>query len=471
MKKTVLLYNPKAVFFDMPLALLAIGSALDNSKYDVVIVDARIDENPLDKINKYLDNAICFAVTVLTGNPIKDALYITNEVKKRKSNLPVIWGGWHTSLFPTQTLEDENSIDITVQGQGEVTFKELVDAIDNNEEFFDIKGICYRNDEGKVIKNPARVIAQMDNFADINYDLIDIEKYFVKKGRRQLDYISSTGCYFRCTFCADPFVYERKWTAISPEVMVDKLESLYKKYKFTDLNLQDETYFTYRDRVVEIAKQIIDRNLKFSWAATMRADQGSRLTEEDFRVCVQSGLRRLLIGVESGSQEMMDWLKKDIKMEQVLLCAERCKKYEVSVIFPFIVGFPNETKESIDATINMVKDLNRMDSGFSTPIFYFKPYPGSTITEEIVKNGYQLPNTIHEWSNFDYIGSSGPWVSNEKYDFFENFKFYLKLGFSKQHFVFKPIQHIARLRCEKSFFKYSIEKRLFDIFYNKQRLS
>lgn len=82
MKNIVLLYNPKAVFFDMPLALLAIGSALDNSKYKVIIVDGRIEENPLEIIAKHINQAVCLGVTSLTGSPIKDALYITSETKK-----------------------------------------------------------------------------------------------------------------------------------------------------------------------------------------------------------------------------------------------------------------------------------------------------------------------------------------------------------------------------------------------------
>lgn len=455
----------------MPLALLAIGSVLDAERYEVIIVDGRIDNNPLETLKKHLENAVCLGVTALTGSPIKDALFISSEVKKINKNLPIIWGGWHTSLFPEQTLHDEINIDVTVQGQGEETFKELVDAFANNGSIDGIKGICYRNAHGEVVKNPPRTIQAMDSFSDVNYDLIDVEKYFEKKGRRQLDYISSTGCHFRCTFCADPFVYERKWTAISPEIMVNKLEELYKKYHFTDVNLQDETYFTFRNRVVEIAEKIIERNLKFTWAATMRADQGARLSEEDFETCAKSGLRRLLIGVESGSQEMMDWLKKDIKMEQVYLCAERCRRHGIAVIFPFIVGFPDESEHSVQSTINMVKELNEMHPEFSTPIFYFKPYPGSTITDEVIKKGYILPKSIHEWSDFDYIGSSGPWVSDEKYAFFEKFKFYLKLAYSNQKSIYKPLQIMAKWRCNQLFFGLSFEKKLFDWFFSKQQLS
>jgi radical SAM superfamily enzyme YgiQ (UPF0313 family) len=471
MRKKILLYNPIAVFFDMPLALLAIGSVLDTEKYEVIIIDGRIDKKPIETINKHIKDALCFGVTVLTGRPIKDALNITQEVKKMRHDLPIIWGGWHTSLFPEQTLIDEPSIDITVQGQGEDTFKELVDKLENKEKLDNVKGICYRKLTGEIVKNPPRIITKMDNFADINYDLIDVEKYFEKKGRRQLDYISSTGCYFRCSFCADPFVYERKWTAISADIMVNKLEVLYHKYKFTDLNLQDETYFTHRDRVIEISEKIIDKKLKFSWAATMRADQGSRMSVEDFKICVDSGLRRLLIGVESGSQEMMDWLKKDIKLEQVYICAERCKELGIAVQFPFIVGFPEETDKSIEATVNVAYKLNSMHPDFRTPIFYFKPYPGTKITDNVIKNGFKLPETVHEWSDFDFVGSSGPWVSKDKYDFFEKYKFYLKFAFSNQKTIYKPLQIVAKLRCRYKFFNFPFEKKIVDTFFKKQQLA
>lgn len=467
----ILLYNPVAVFFDMPLALLAVGSVLDPEKYEVIIIDGRIDENPLQTIEKHIDEALCFGTSVLTGKPIKDALAVTQAVKKRRPDLPVIWGGWHASLFPKQTLIDEICIDVTAQGQGEDTFSELVAAYSLNGDVSEVKGICYRNNEGEIVKNAPRVIVAMDAFADINYELIEVEKYFEKKGSRQLDYISSTGCYFRCAFCADPFVYNRKWTAISPEIMVNKLADLHAKYQFTDVNLQDETYFTFRKRVIDISERIIEKGLNFTWAATMRADQGSRMSIEDFEICAKSGLRRLLIGVESGSQEMMDWLKKDIKIEQVYICAERCKGLGIAVQFPFIVGFPGESDKSIDETVKVALELNSMHSNFQTPIFYFKPYPGTSITDNVVQEGYKLPKTVHEWSDFDFVGSSGPWVSDEKYDFFEKFKFYMKLAYSNQRVIYKPLQLLARLRCKHKFFKLPLEKKISDSLFKRQQLT
>jgi len=470
-RKKVLLYNPVAVFFDMPLALLALGSVLDEKKYEVIIVDARIEDFPLEIIKQHLQDAICFGVTVITGAPIKDALHMSAQVKQLAPNLPVIWGGWHTSLFPKEPIQEHDFIDITVQGQGEETFKELIAHLEAGVTLENVRGITYR-EQGQAVKNPPRAIVDMNQFGRINYDLIEVEKYFKKKKRRQFDYISSIGCYFRCSFCADPFVYQRKFSAISPEKMVEDLIYYQQKYDFEDVNFQDETFFTYAKRIEALANGLTKAGTRFSWAGTMRADQGERLPDEVWKLCKKAGLRRLLIGVESGSQEMMDWMKKDVKLTQVFYCADKCKELDIAVIFPFIVGFPNESDQSIADTIKVIKQLRKTSNKFDTPIFYFKPYPGSQITQDVVKNGYQLPKTTLDWGDFDYVGSSGPWVTSEKERFFEHFKFYLKLAYNnKKNGLLYPIKKLSQWRCEKNQFKFPVEKYLIEKIRPAQKLS
>lgn len=469
-KNKIVLYNPNSVFFDMPLALISLGSVLNTEEFNVIIIDARIDPNPHLAVLKEIDDAIFFGVTVLTGKPIEDAIAISRKVKEKKPNLVTVWGGWHPSIFPEKTLIDEKSVDITVQAQGEHTFIELIDAIQNNSTFESIKGITYRNPKGDIIKNPPRPMVNMDELPKLNYDLIDVEAYFKKKKTRQFDYITSIGCYFRCTFCADPHVFQRNFSAYSSERMCNEIEEYYKKYKFTDVNFQDETLFTYPKRILEFAKGLKDKNIPITWAGTLRADQGNRMSEENFSFLSSAGLRRVLIGVESGSQEMMDWLKKDIKIEHIYLCADRCMKNNINVIFPFIVGFPEESNESFDKSINMAAELNQMSPLFQTPIFYFKPYPGSNITDEAVRKGYKLPESLSEWSNFDYVDSIGPWVSLKKYQFVENFKFYTKVARSKSR-IAKPLSKMAKWRLANHNYSIPLDKKIIQLFKPHQKLS
>src|SRR5688500_20355910 len=107
----IVLYNPRAVFWTMPLGLLAIGSALDPSRFDVRIVDSRLEVDPIAVLLAEAADALCVGMGVLTGEPIRDALAASRAVKKSHPNVPVVWGGWHPSLFPVECLQ-EDSVDV-----------------------------------------------------------------------------------------------------------------------------------------------------------------------------------------------------------------------------------------------------------------------------------------------------------------------------------------------------------------------
>lgn len=451
----VVLYNPDAAFFTMPLSLVAIGSNFDPRSYEVVLVDGRLEHDAVAAVNSHLDNSICLGVTVLTGAPIRDAVRVSRAAKAHRPDIPIVWGGWHPSMFGLECLE-EPSVDITVQGQGEATFLEIVDRLQRNVSLEGCKGCSYIQ-EGRVYQNAPRSLVDVNEFRSHDYGLIDVERYFKLKGQRQLDYISSQGCNFRCGFCADPFVYNRKWTGIEPARVVAEIYDLWKKHDFEDLSFQDETYFTRTRRVETIADEFIAHGLPITWAATMRADQCSRLPESVLAKCKQSGLRRVIIGVESGSQEMLDRIAKDIKLEQVFAAAERMQKYDIAVHFPFIVGFPEESDESVRASIDTAKRLGRMSPDFSTPFFCFRPYPGTSITHEAIRNGYTLPCTLDEWSTFDYVDAIGPWVSKEKYRLVERFKFYQELWRNPKWWQ-RPLRPVARWRLEEDRYAVPLEK-------------
>ena len=452
----MVLYNPQAVFYTMPLALVAVGSHLDPERYEVVIVDGRLEDDPAAAVLDELDGAVCLGLSVLTGDPIRDALLISRRAKEQHPDLPVVWGGWHPSLFPRECLE-EPAVDATVQGQGEATFAEIVKRLEAGDGLEGVAGCTWR-DGGEVRRNPPRPFEDVGSFRRHDFELIDVERYFALKGTRQLDYISSQGCAFRCAFCADPFVYQRKWAGLDPARMGDEIEALWRRYRFDDLSFQDETFFTYAQRVEAVADELLRCELPITWAATLRADQSFRLSNEIFAKCKASGLRRVLVGVEAGSQEMLDRLRKDIKLEHVLFTAERCREHGVSVIFPFIVGFPGESEASIQASLDLAKRLRSMSPDFQIPIFYFKPYPGSPITDDAVAGGYSLPCSLEEWADFDFIGSAGPWVPPELHLRVERFKFYQQLGWSRPKPWRRPFQAIARWRCRHDRYGLPLEK-------------
>ncbi len=469
-KPVVVLYNPKAVFYTMPLALLAVGSYLDSEKYDVIIVDGRLETDPLSKIFSVLPNAICFGVSVLTGAPIKDALYVSRAVKNKFSSVPVVWGGWHPSLFPAETLEDE-SVDIVVKGQGEISFAALLERLSHKQPLFGLQGICYK-ENGAVTLNPERHLADINAFPPFNYDLIDVKGYSKLSGKNQLDYISSQGCRFRCAFCADPAMYKRGWYGYSAKRVGEEIEFLWKKYRFDHVHLQDETFFTNKKRVFEIAKEFIERTLPITWFGTMRADQGVRLDEDTWKICKQSGLKKIMIGMEAGTQEMLDWMQKDIKLEHIFDTAEKCVHYNIAIIFSVIVGFPGETAESITQTLSVVKRLRKMSENFSVGIYYYKPYPGNKIADELLVKNYRFPKGLEEWSNFDYVDSGkSDWLTEEQIKIIEHFKFYQQLAWSKKTPQKFLLQKIAQWRCEKDMYAFPLEQNIIRFFRPAPKMS
>jgi len=467
----VVLYNPRAVFYTMPLALLAIASELDPEKYEVVIVDGRLDPDAENTVLANLDGALCLGVTVLTGAPIADALRVSRSAKAARPHIPIVWGGWHPSMFGRQCL-DEPCVDVTVQAQGEATFAEIVERLVARQSLEGCEGCMFRCGDGTVRVNPPRELLPLDRFRPHDYSLISVERYYELKGKRQLDYISSQGCNFRCAFCSDPFVYGRKWVGIEPGSMVAQLLELFGRYRFDDVNFQDETFFTKADRIEAMAQAIVDSGIRFTWAATMRADQGVRLPEEVWKLCKQSGLRRLLVGVESGDDQMLKRIKKDIKIEKVFQTAERMRALGIAGIFPFIVGFPDESDASVDATLACARTLREMSSTFETPIFYFKPYPGSAIVSEAVAKGFELPSTLSDWSRFDYVaGLPGPWVTPEKYQLIERFKFFLDLASRRSGWTTTWLKRLARLRCDRRDFRWPVEMNVIQRLWPAQKLS
>lgn len=450
----VVLYNPRAVFYTMPLALLALASSLDRERIDVVIIDGRLEADPVRAVTDAAAGALCVGVTVLTGAPIHDALAVSRAVKARHPKCAVVWGGWHPSLFAAECLE-EPAVDIVVTGQGEVAFADIVDQL--------IEG-------HSVEQTVSRPLRDLNEFPSHDYSLIPVERYFDLKGARQIDYISSQGCRFRCAFCADPAVFSRGWTGLHPERIIDDVAALHREYAMNDLAFQDETFFTQASRIDALSEQFIARKLPITWTATLRADQACRIGDDLFAKAVRSGLRRVMVGVESGSQQMLDRLQKDMKLEQVITAAEMCTRHRVGAIFNFIVGFPGESEDSMRATLMLAKRLRQSNPDFETPIFYYRPYPGNPMAEASAEQGYVFPRGLEEWADFDYVGGRGPWMSARQWRDVERFKFYARHAWRPGAWRW-PLRAASQWRCRHDWYDLPVEKLIVDLVRPPQQVS
>ena len=244
--------------------------------------------------------------------------------------------------------------------------------------------------------------------------------------------------------------------------MVTELSDLAGRYEVNDVNFQDETFFSSRRWTVELATALIARGAPFTWAATMRADQGAKLTDDDFDLLARSGLRKLLIGVESGSAAMLDILGKDITLDQIQTVAERCRDHKIAATYPFIFGIPGEAAADVEASLQLALCLKSMYWENTTPFFFYKPYPGAEISHQLVADGHQLPRTLEEWSQFDYVTSSSPWVDDTTIQRVRMAGFFSQLGWGRPRWWASPIQALARWRCCSDCYDLPIEKALIE---------
>ena len=431
MRLKIVLYNPRAVFFTMPLALLAIGSELDPEKYEVVIIDGRLEADAETAVLAQLEGALCLGVTVLTGAPISDAM----QISRAASGAPGSAGrlGRLAPLdvrarMPGGALRRRHRAGA---GRGDLRRDRATPERGASRSKAARAAPCGSR-TARCCENPPRPLLPVEMFRAHDYGLIPVERYFDLKGKRQLDFISSQGCNFRCAFCSDPFVYGRKWVGLDPARMALRLRELWERYRFDDVNFQDETFFTRaQPRPGDRRPASIDSSMKITWAGTMRADQGVRLPDEVWARCKQSGLRRLLVGVESGSDEMLKRIRKDITHRAGVPDGGQDAPSTASPgTFRSSSAFPTRATTSIRATLDCAKRLRAHEPDFQTPIFYFKPYPGSEIVIEAVARGFRLPASARGVvaSSTTSTGCPGPWVSREKFELIERFKFFQRTG-------------------------------------------
>jgi radical SAM superfamily enzyme YgiQ (UPF0313 family) len=310
---------------------------------------------------------------------------------------------------------------------------------------------------GQYVNGAPRPLRDLNEYPRHDYSLIPVERYFAMKGRRQIDYVSSQGCRFRCAFCADPAVFARGWTGLAPERVADEIAALVREHRAEEIAFQDETFFTHPARIDALAEELLGRGVSVGWTATLRADQAMRMGEPLFQKSVRAGLRRVMIGVESGSQATLDRLKKDVKLDQVLAAAAMCARHGIGVIFNFIVGFPGEPEESVNATLALAKRLRAMHPHFETPIFYYRPYPGNPIAEDASAAGYEFPRGLEGWADFDYVAGRGPWISESRWREVERFKFYTRHAWKPGAWRW-PLRAAARWRCERDWYAFPVEK-------------
>ena len=198
------------------MGVLSVATPVSRAGYEVQILDQRIEPQWRRVLETALAGGLlCVGVSSMTGPQLRHALEVSRLVKEH-GDIPVVWGGIHPSLLPEQTLENEY-IDIVVQGEGEETFLELVQALAGRTSLQSVRGIWYK-DNGHIRQTDARPVLDLNTQPPLAYDLIESRKYIrVMSGVEHLNFFTSRGCPHRYTFCFNTPFNNQSWRALAEQ--------------------------------------------------------------------------------------------------------------------------------------------------------------------------------------------------------------------------------------------------------------
>ncbi len=464
----------------LPFGLLVLGSYLDKNGFNVKIIDCTV-ELDYDAIMKDIEDALFVGLSVNTYE-VPSAYDISKYIKAH-SKTPVLWGGMHPTLYPGQTIASEY-VDYIVFNEGDETILELAKNLMENKSIDEIKGLGFKKD-GKIVMNPMRPLLNVENLPNLNYELVDFKTHLSLTSQPTIIYESSRGCPYLCTFCWNVIVEGRQtFRPKSAKKIIDEVEFLMNKYNVHNVTFVDDNFFVWKHRVQEFCKLIKERNLKFTWYGECRADyfRDNYINEEFLDMLWEAGLRHLVIGAESGSQRLIDEMKKGTKVEQVIHSAKVLSKYPIAINYSFIIGSPSETKEELYQTVKMMKNLRKLNKNAYPNTFVLTPYPKSEMTQHLVENGIlKEPKTLEEWtldeSQNVYTGRyvDKPWHNNKRLmrgiiyatrmSFYEISEARLKEIISNfQWFYFSDVLFcsLGKLRIATNFYYLLFDKFLYD---------
>ncbi len=383
----------------VPLSVMALVNPLKMAGFRPVVFDERVDGDFRPVFESVRDDLLFVGISTLTGTTITYGLSTARKVRDADSTLPLVWGGVHPTLIPDQTLENPY-VDIVVRGEGEETVVALAQALRDGQNLGQVDGISYKED-GRLTNNAPRKYTEFDSLPPVTYDMLDPSKYLVDQ---YISYQSSRGCPFQCTFCDVRAFHSRRQRFKRVETVLDDLEHIVERFHPETIEFIDDCFLTNLKRGEGIMRGLIERGIKFKWLCTCRADFFRRMSDDYLKLMKESGCCEVYVGIESGSQHMLDALHKGITVEQTYKAAERLVATGIRMSCNFVSGFPNETPEDFQQSIEMHRKLTQFCDDpaklYIGGILLYAPYPGTEEYEKVVKLGFRPPQNLEAWGRF-----------------------------------------------------------------------
>jgi radical SAM superfamily enzyme YgiQ (UPF0313 family) len=413
-----------------PLELIHIASPAEQAGYEVVVIDAMTEENYLQQVLDACDGAMAYGSSCILGYQVYDGHMVAQAVRQKYPKLPMLWGGWFPMSAPELYLSSD-ICDALCMGQGELTFVEMLNAIQAGsgweKRLESVAGLALWRD-GQVMYTPRRPVVHLNDVPGPSFHLIDLQKYYELNKRtasvghrirnrlpppppfdkpdhpyRGLSYFSSFGCPEPCAFCCSPELAGRRWVALDPIVMVDRIKEIYKKDPFDILRLQDANFGVAQKRTKVFCEHLIESGMNIQWNGTVEIKQICQYTDESLDLLKKSGCHLLWFGAEASTEETQDLIRKHIRAGQTDTAMKRVNDRGIKAGMSYIIGYPGETEESMLATINEAAEMKTKYPFSTAEVFPYRPLPGSEFWQASLDAGYVAPKTFEDWGRFfDY---------------------------------------------------------------------
>jgi radical SAM superfamily enzyme YgiQ (UPF0313 family) len=408
-KGTILLYYPEISYIKtdglhrVPYSILNLSGPLVEAGYEVKLFDARVD-NP-EILSTYLKSKPLFVgISSLIGQQLRGAINFAKYIRSFDKSIPIVWGGWAASLIPENIIQ-ESYADIVAKGQFEHLIVNLVDDIANNKK--SCPGVLWKEPEGIIDTGLDSLPLK---FGKIPWEMIDLDKYGPYFG-----YLTSFGCYETCRFCCLQVISKHKYVFRDIDEIINDLKYIFThKKSISHLNIDDDEWFFKKSRVMEFCEKWIKTGYNFvpiSILVHVRA--ALTYSDEMYLTLAQAGIKEILIGAESGNQIILDRLKKHQTKDNILQFVEKITKFGMVPDLSTMTGFPDSDElEDFKDTILMLQEAHRINPYMKFKLFYIRPYPGSKLYDDFKKQGYKMPQTLKEWSEYT-LRYVPPWCSRE----------------------------------------------------------
>lgn len=365
----------------VPLYMVTVAGACQRAGFECVIYDAMTKEASHDDVRKMIEDVKpdVVAVSTITSTSI-DAIKVLATAKHVNPQIVTIAGGIHASFMYDEILRQNSCVDYIVVGEGEITLVELLRFLQHESDPAQVSGVAFNNQQGSVTVTSARPHMKSLDALPMAWDLLDWDDYtyHILPGSRLGAIATSRGCEFGCTFCSQQKFWKKSWRGRSPEDVVREIQHLHDIYHVDVVLLTDDYPTPDRVRWERILDQLIALHLPVKLLMETRAqdiirDKGILHKYKD------AGIIHIYVGTEATCQQLLDLVQKEQSVDESIEALRLCRQHGIITETSMILGFPDDTKQSIGKTIARAKELNPDFAHFLA----IAPWPYADIYKEL----------------------------------------------------------------------------------------